>query len=276
MRGSLALALALELALELALGAGCFAPEITPGSACSTACPNGLACVEGTCVAAPPDGGGGGGDDGLGGEGGGDGDPSLMAHWRFDDPISDGRASDSSGRGHDATCQSCPTPATGKIGGGYRFAAASRQVLVVPDHLDFRGSYTIAAWASASTTQEQIALLSKPYGADTANSWQLEVLKDDRVSLSSGTPHSLPSPASITAGAWHHLAGTWDGTTKRLYIDGRQVAAVDATVQYDGHAVYLGGDQNTGNEVLFWDGLLDDLRIYNRALSEAELAALAQ
>jgi hypothetical protein len=243
----------------IALAAGCYSPAVEPGGACTTACPGDLACVGGVCVDRE----------------GGDGDPELVAHWRFDDPPGDG-ALDSSGRGHHGKCDACPTLVAGKVGGGYRFTAAIEQLLIVPDHPDFRGVYTIAAWTLADATPDQIALLSKPFGGGSSNSWQLEVLEDDRVSLSGGSPHSLRSPDGIAAGAWHHLAGTWDGATKRLFIDGAQVAETDADVEYDDHAIYLGGDQNSGDEVLYWDGVLDDLRVYSRALPAAEIAALAR
>jgi hypothetical protein len=271
--------------LAIALAIGCYTPTVQPGGACTTWCPGGLECVEGLCVL-PGSGGGGdgplavdaagdtGGADSGGSDSGVEIDPTLVAHWKLDDAPADG-ALDSSGRGHHAACTSCPMLVPGKLGMGYRFDRTLRHILKVPDHPDFRGPYTIAAWIRPSATTEQIALLSKPYGNNTGNSWQLEVLDTDRVSLSGGDPHTLASPAAVSPDAWHHVAGTWDGTTKRLFIGGAQVAAQAATVAYDGHDVYLGGDQNSGNEVLHWDGVLDDLRVYSRALSAAEIAALA-
>jgi hypothetical protein len=242
----------------IALAAGCYAPDIGAGGACETVCPGDLLCIEGVCV------------DTAGGD-----DPSLAAHWRFDDDPDDG-ALDSSGRGHDAACTTCPRLVVGKLGGGYLFDDSDEEILVVPDHPDFRGPYTIAAWIYADSLHDQIALLSKPFGSDTGNSWQLEVLEDDLVSLSGGSPHSLRSPDAIPTEEWHHLAGTWDGATKRLFFDGALVAETDAGVEYDDHAIYLGGDQNNGAEALHWDGVLDDLRIYGRVLPGDELAVLAR
>ena len=244
------------LLILAALAAGCYAPDLGAGGACTTACPGDLTCIEGVCV------------DVAGG-----GDPSLVAHWQFDDDPGDG-ARDSSGRGHDAACDACPRLVAGRLGGAYLFDASDDEILVVPDHPDFRGPYTIAAWVYADATHDQIALLSKPFGSGSGNSWQLEVLDDDRVSLSGGSLHSLQSPDVLPAEEWHHVAGTWDGTTKRLFIDGALVAVADAGVEYDDHAVYLGGDQNAGTEVLHWDGILDDLRVYRRVLTDGEVEAL--
>ena len=248
----------------LVAGAGCYAPRIEPGSACTTVCPGGLVCIAGTCVAE---------DDGDGP----DLTRSLVAHWRFDDDPEDG-VFDSSGRGHHATCQECPELVIGRMGGGYEFDAIFEEIIVVPDHPDFRGPYTIAAWiyAESAGEGEQMAILSKPFGSGTGNSWQLELLGDGAVSLSGGDPHSLSSGGPLPAREWHHVAGRFDGVEKELFIDGKEVKEVDATVEYDGHAIYLGGDQNGGAEVLHWDGVIDDVRIYSRALEDAEIEALAQ
>lgn len=255
MRSTLAAA---QLA-TLAAAAGCYAPRIAPGSECSITCPGSLACVDGACEEVAPD-------------------PSLVAHWRFDDPPDDrasGGVLDSSGRGHHGTCTACPELVPAVHGGGYRFTAARRQIITVPDDPDFRGVYTITAWIRPAPALAQRAVFSKPFGDGTGNAWQLEVLDDNRVSLSGGSPHALASPDPIAPDEWHHVAGSWDGHEKELFIDGNKVIEVDATIEYDGHAIYLGGDQNRGEEVLHWDGVLDDLRVYSRELSSGEIADLA-
>lgn len=204
-------------------------------------------------------------------------DPTLVGHWEFEDPPGDG-ALDSTGRGHTGVCAgSCPTLTAGKVGMAYHFDAASSQVLVVPDAPDFRGAYTIAGWMrpDASAANGALALLSKPLGTGTANSWQLEILTNDKLSLSGGTPHTLEGPVVVAPMVWHHVAGTWDGTTKILYLDGVQIAQGNATDSYDTHAVYLGADQNNGTIVEQFNGTLDDLRVYNRALTAVEIATLA-
>jgi hypothetical protein len=75
---------------------------------------------------------------------------------------------------------------------------------------------------------------------------------------------------------WVHIAGTWDGTTKRLYIDGVLARSGTSQISYDTHDLYLGADENNGSLALPFDGVLDDLRVYSRALSLQEIAALAQ
>jgi hypothetical protein len=275
---------------SFALLAACYSPQVSPGAPCSPegTCPGSLVCVENTCVPpgttgtdaaidapsdarpdAPPDAAMSVPPDAFV-------DLTLIAHWEFDDAPTDG-ALDSTGRGHTGTCATaCPTVVTGKLGMAYHFDASSQQALTVADSTDFRGDFTITAWMYADSTGSNMAIMSKPQGTGTGNSWQLELRDTNKLSFSGGSTHYLETPTNVAAGAWRHVAGTWDGTTKRLYIDGVLVNSVDSSISYDTHLVYLGADQNNGSTVLYWDGALDDLRIYNRVLSAAEIAALAQ
>lgn len=88
--------------------------------------------------------------------------------------------------------------------------------------------------------------------------------------------NSVVSSTAIAGTGWHHIALSFDNTTKQLtlYIDG----AVAATQMFTGSIAYSGGDTylgiNNGN-TLALDGQLDDVRFYSRALSADEIAALA-
>jgi hypothetical protein len=264
----------------------CYA-RLTPSTRCETddQCANGLECIAGTCqpaeptvepdardVATPdaatittPD----AAPDAFV-------DTSLIAHWKFDDSPTDG-ALDSSARGHTATCApACPTVVAGKHGMAYQFDAAMTQALVVADSTEFRGMFTLAAWMRATTFASQMAIMSKPYSTSSANSWQLEALTTAKLSFSGGTTHYLESPAATTTNQWFHVAGTWDGVTKRLYINGALVSSVDSAISYDTHPLFLGADENSGSTVLYWTGALDDIRIYNRVLTAQEILALTQ
>lgn len=275
--------------LCLVLVAGCYSPQYAPGGKCTTTCPGDLECVDGTCaipgtlrgdaqvmvdatkltidaaidarpIDAPPP------------------DPTLIAHWKFDDNPAGGSVLDSTGNEHNGICvgTTCPALVTGVKGGGYRFNPAMSQFIVVPDSSAFRGVFTICGWMYTDNTVQQIAVMSKPYGSGTGNSWQLENLSNDRVSFSGGSTHMLESPMSVPQMTWTHIAGTWDGTTKRLYINGTLAASVASNINYDGHDIYLGADENNGSLALPFDGVLDDLRVYNRVLPVSELQMLAQ
>ena len=80
----------------------------------------------------------------------------------------------------------------------------------------------------------------------------------------------LRSPSALPVNQWTHVAGTYDGTTLRLYVNGTQVSSQAKTgaLQVNGLPLRIGGN-TYGSE--FFRGLIDNLRIYNRALSAAEI-----
>lgn len=84
----------------------------------------------------------------------------------------------------------------------------------------------------------------------------------------------LNSNAAVTAGAWHYITVTYDGTTQSLYIDGvldNSQSIPGITLTYTNSPVKVGsGDYNNP-----FAGYVDDLRIYNRALTSTEVTDLA-
>ncbi len=69
---------------------------------------------------------------------------------------------------------------------------------------------------------------------------------------------------------WVHLAGTYDGTTQRLYVNGTEVAkrAQSGPIEVAGGVLRIGGNSIWGG---FFKGHIDEIRVYNRALSGAEI-----
>ena len=78
-----------------------------------------------------------------------------------------------------------------------------------------------------------------------------------------GGPWLLPN-------TWVHLAGTYDGTTQRLYVNGTEVAkrAQSGPIEVSGGVLRIGGNSIWGE---FFKGRIDEIRVYNRALSAAEI-----
>jgi hypothetical protein len=70
-------------------------------------------------------------------------------------------------------------------------------------------------------------------------------------------------------GVWHHIALTYDGSTARLYADGVEVASASKTWDLVLSRVRIGRQVNDATE--FWNGLVDDVRVYNRMLTPEEI-----
>ena len=190
-------------------------------------------------------------------------DGTLLAHWRFDEeegPI----ACDSSG-GHDGTVIGVPAwqPAGGAVGGALEFDGAT---FVVADAvLNPRdGIFSVFAWVNGGAPGEVI--LSQQGGV----SWLMldPATGALMTELRSGARQSkvLPSDAVITDGNWHRVGFNWDGTNRRLYVDDILVAEDTDVALADssgGLNIGCGKDMAPGS---FFSGLIDDVRIYNRAV----------
>jgi Ca2+-binding RTX toxin-like protein len=89
----------------------------------------------------------------------------------------------------------------------------------------------------------------------------------------STTDQAVRRTTPLPIGQWSHLATTYDGTTMRLYVNGVQVASKPqtGTIAVANGALRIGGNASFAGE--FYDGLIDEVRIYNRARSQAQIAA---
>jgi hypothetical protein len=141
-------------------------------------------------------------------------------------------------------------------------------------------SLTAACWFKASSLPGTTDLVSKFSSGGNQRSWQLTltvssvgVLLD---STGSGTTITNISTGggTVTTGTWYHAAFTYDGSTLRLYLNGIEKNNVAfASGIFASTANILLGSQNAGG-FGFLNGLLDDVEIYARSLSAAEVKAL--
>lgn len=196
----------------------------------------------------------------------------------------------------------CPVPAPGAqgIGRGLKFAGAQLRILGLPEP-DGATGYTVAVWARldsfppGDTVDTSYACaLAKPNATPHAapsndgNSYALCVDLAHRVyvyttSDTAAVTLTAAGPlAEITStGEWHHLATTLDVACGRqiLYVDGCRVNAMAGVeARFDPSAVFIGAD-NLGTTVAaptyFWTGVLDEVLLYNRTLTDAEVKRLA-
>ncbi len=89
--------------------------------------------------------------------------------------------------------------------------------------------------------------------------------------------HPISGPDSVTLNEWHHIAGSFDGITKKLYLDGNLVAStvIASPIVYAEVPVLIGEDTN-GNVPagLTFRGLIDEVEIYDHALEASEILAI--
>jgi len=129
----------------------------------------------------------------------------------------------------------------------------------------------------------QSTIVEKSHGWVDATGWAFQVRTSTGFPLfniGDGTdfPEVIGS-VDVLDGNFHHIAGTWDGSMLRLYVDGVLQSGVvttpvNATPANNTREVNIGFTWGGGTPRRFFRGQVDELGIYNRALSEAEIQAI--
>jgi hypothetical protein len=207
----------------------------------------------------------------------------IVYYEAEDDPI-DG-ADDSSGNGFTAVCDEgqCPVLDEGRIGAGWFFDGDDDR-LRIPHHpdLDLTRGFTISMWFWLAGSDVGRALISRDLGEDPEDENTFIIMqtiwcsgRSDLLYYETAGNAPICGEKSIDIRGWTHVAATWDGSLKRFFIDG-QVAANQGTVpiQFDEHDTIIGGNMYQGRFVSPFVGILDELRIYERALEPSEVLDL--
>lgn len=88
--------------------------------------------------------------------------------------------------------------------------------------------------------------------------------------------HHLSAAEPLPTGRWVHLAGTFDGQTMRLYVDGKLAGTMERLGPAKPNDHYLVIGSYEVKHPAFFAGLVDEVRLYDRALSAEEVAARAK
>jgi len=200
--------------------------------------------------------------------------PGLVAAWGFDEG-SGTTTADQAGNGNNGTLSSATWSTTGKFGNALSFNGTNASV-TVPDSnsLDLTTGMTLEGWVRPTVSNDWQTLIVKErpselvyglYSSTDANRPQSQVTIGGSARLLNGT-------ATVPAGAWTHVAATYDGTTQRLYVNGTQVStlAASGTIQTSTSPMRIGGNTVWAE---WFNGLIDEVRVYNRALSATEIQA---
>lgn len=205
----------------------------------------------------------------------------LIAWYPLEALVAGDNVADASGNGHTGACaDGCPTVASGRIDSAFAFDEVA--TIRVPDNGAFQttGGFTIAAWVYFDRLAYS-APLSKPLEQPDGikDSWQFELDTDGSIAFTTASRQShrvdYAEDVTISARTWVHLAGTFDGSIKRFYVDGQLQYELARDVDFDDADIIIGGDENDGGPALMFPGRVDDVRIYGRELSEQEVMALA-
>lgn len=200
--------------------------------------------------------------------------PGMVGWWP-----GEGNADDIRGENNSDLNGNGFTP--GKV--GYAFSSPNSSGITIPDAPNLnQQTLTIDAWVTASTFSCTgcEAFIAAKSGTDGQSGYELGIFPDGRVDFlfNGGAGGArLNSSNSIAGGAFHHVAGTYDGTTMKLFIDGTLAVqtTVSPTINYPaGQPLIIGSRGLQSGSTHLYPGIIDEVALYSRALDVAEIQAI--
>jgi hypothetical protein len=194
-------------------------------------------------------------------------DPTLIAHWQMDE--SEGGIAYNSAADCDGTLMGGPVwqPEGGVVAGALQFDGIDDYVITDPVLNPADGVFSMVVWVQGGASGQVVmseALGSNWLVLDAEGKLMTELQDSGR-----NAAGPLLSEANVTDGDWHRLVFVWDGSYRHLHVDGVEVATDDAPQSAlkrsdGGLCIGAGSGLEPGT---FFSGLIDDVRIYNRAVS---------
>jgi hypothetical protein len=197
----------------------------------------------------------------------------LVAAYGFDEP-SGSTATDSSGSGNTGTISGA-TRTTGRAGGGLSFDALDDWVTIADSaSLDLTTGMTLEAWVNPSTINGEwrTVIIKEAPGGLAYALYAGENAGRPSVHAFTSSEFDTRGTSALPVNTWSHIAATYDGTTLRLFVNGTQVssAAVSGAMRVSSGALRIGGNAVWSE---WFAGRIDEVRVYNRALSATDIAA---
>ena len=200
---------------------------------------------------------------------------NLVAHYTFD-----GNANDTSGNGNDGVLHdvTATTDRHGNANSAYHFNGTSAYV-VVPDSDSLREvgqTVTVSAWVKPEAWDNVwVSVLCKGYN-EACRQYGPQIHKSGKWLLNyyNGTKANELQAKAIELNTWSHVSVTYTPTAITVYVDGERIGSMTplGNMVKNSEPLYIGCDFPGGDEYLTGD--MDEVRIYNRALSASEVRAL--
>jgi Concanavalin A-like lectin/glucanases superfamily len=217
--------------------------------------------------------------------------PALALEWHLDGISGDGSTPDSSGNGLNGELVN-PQIVSGRFGNAFFFGAEGPTTVVTRNpgaRLEPSDNLSVVAWIKNGFSPGSYKYLvakgargcaAASYALYTGGSGGLGFYIDD------GTQAHLSPEAGtgIWNGDWHAVAGTFDGQTVRLYLDGLEVGGgspaaskIDYAAATSSNDLQLGSYPNGNCNIdVYYRGAMDEVRVYSRALTAGEIGELAK
>ncbi|MBI2609940.1 fibronectin type III domain-containing protein [Candidatus Giovannonibacteria bacterium] len=210
----------------------------------------------------------------------------LVGHWKLDE-TSGISAADSSGNSNNGTISNGPLWASGKINGALKMDGVDDYVTVSNSANLNPAVITLSAWINPATiAQEQKPIILKSYTSHVSPYYQYYLFwyntatYPNTIAFGINVNGSLAGAAksnAFTPPGWHLVTGTFDGSASKLYVDGVEASSANVSGSLTSYPteLHFGRYRNIATDSIHnFAGSIDDIRIYNRALTAADVQAL--
>ena len=169
----------------------------------------------------------------------------------------------------------------GKFGKALKFNGEGANVVEVPSVAKLAGmkALTIAAWIKPNGIKgaDGMSVASKRIGHQNGDCYNLFTWTDQKMHARVNSKGQIVSNTILKDGEWYHVAFTFEGGSKiKLYLNGGEevsIAHPDKAVLNDNKSPLWIGELNAGRNFA-WNGILDDVAMWNRALSEKDIQSV--
>lgn len=209
----------------------------------------------------------------------------LVGFWKMDE-AGDAARADFAGNGNSLTesASDTVTQVVGKFGFAGDFESGDTEYLSVADSasLSITGNLTLAAWIKPETVSSgSYNIMGKWDGSN--ESYRLIQIDDEiRFEIDAGNQYVQTTASNLTAGTWYHVVGVYtsgNNATAKIYINGAEATTsttgtIPSSIGDDAGAFAIGVEDISTSPTGYYDGVIDEARVYNRALSNTEVSQL--
>ena len=202
-------------------------------------------------------------------------DPNLLGWWKLDEGTGT-TVVDWSGHGNHGTLQGDPEWVEGYDGGALEFTGSSTYVDCGNAEALNIDVFSVSFWCNIPNTQGHNHMVSRG-GHESASAVNWGVMmhgNEQRILFESFNDTTWPGiRADTTLGDWHHVVATYDGDTMQLYHDGilAETTSGAGMLLDQSRPFLIGARSDAGSAGAFFSGSIDDVRIYNKVVTEDEI-----
>ena len=198
--------------------------------------------------------------------------PEGMVSWW----PGDGNASDIQGGNHGTLSGDATASADGIVGQAFSFDASLNSGVIVPHgaNLNMTEAITLDAWVRPLSFPNAFPTVMRKHTDAASNIQYILAVTDQGKAHCNIGNFGVPTGGTVVLNGWTHLACVYDRVAVRIYVNGEEVAAAPATQQIPAGSMPLGIGRAESYTIRNFEGLIDEVELFDRVLTAAEIKAI--